>query len=427
MRILMIAPQPFFESRGAPFCVYQHIKALITLGYQVDLVTYPLGKQVNLPGLRIFRAPSLPFIRGVKPGPSLAKFPLDILVFITALQRLCLRRYKYIHTHEEAGVMGALLAPIFGCRHLYYMHSDLAQVVASSEFTKNRLVLCCVSAVQKFMLRRASAVVAFYPEIASAAKRVAPRKSVYMILPPAVDAELPPASEAQVAELRQRLEIGKGPVLLYTGTLENYQGIDMWLQSAVIIRAAFPSACLVIAGGRPDQIEKLQVLAQKLGVTDAVRFVGQRPLEEMPRYMGLADILVSPRSKGTHTPLKLYTYMRSGKPLLATDILAHTQILTSDVALLVPPTPEDLARGALELLHDQARARTLAANARQVAERQYNWSVFLEKNRQLYREFMGVSPETISASMVSDRETDSFDYVKRINTEALTQRRNGTK
>ena len=49
MRILMIAPQPFFAPRGAPLCVYQHIKALITLGYKVDLVTYPFGKMSTCP------------------------------------------------------------------------------------------------------------------------------------------------------------------------------------------------------------------------------------------------------------------------------------------------------------------------------------------------------------------------------------------
>ena len=81
MRILMIAPQPFFEPRGAPFCVYQHIKALVAHGYKVDLVTYPFGKDIDLPDLRIYRAPSVPFIHGVKPGFSLAKFPLDLLVF----------------------------------------------------------------------------------------------------------------------------------------------------------------------------------------------------------------------------------------------------------------------------------------------------------------------------------------------------------
>ena len=396
MRILMIAPQPFFESRGAPFCIYQHIKALVTLGYEIDLVTYPIGKRVDLPGLRIYRAPALPFIRGVKPGPSMLKFPLDLLVFLTALWRLCRRRYAYIHTHEEAGVMGALLAPVFGCSHLYYMHSDLSQVVASSEFTQSRLLMRVVKAVQKFMLRRADAVVAFYPEIASAAKAIAPGKRVYMILPPAVDEDLPEASEASIAQLRQHLQLGEGPVFLYTGTLESYQGIDIWLKSAHSLRAEFPSARFVIAGGRPEQVEKLRLLAEKLDVADLVRFAGQRPLEEMPRYMGVADILVSPRSKGTHTPLKLYTYLRSGKPVLATDILAHTQILTSDIALLVPATPDGLAQGAMELLKDQDRAKALGIHARQVAEQRYSWAAFLEKNRQVYSEFMGTPPEILS-------------------------------
>ncbi len=85
MRILMIAPEPFLEPRGTPFSVYHRMRALVTLGYEVDLVTYPIGKQVTLPGLRIYRTPALPFIRKVKIGPSLAKFPLDILVFLTAI------------------------------------------------------------------------------------------------------------------------------------------------------------------------------------------------------------------------------------------------------------------------------------------------------------------------------------------------------
>ena len=42
MRILMIAPQPFFEARGTPFSEYHRIRALADLGHSVDLVTYPV-------------------------------------------------------------------------------------------------------------------------------------------------------------------------------------------------------------------------------------------------------------------------------------------------------------------------------------------------------------------------------------------------
>src|SRR5690349_13922391 len=141
MRILMIAPEPFLEPRGTPFSVYHRVKALLALGYDVDLVTYPIGEKVTLPGLRIFRAPGLPFVRKVKIGPSLAKFPVDLSLFLTAIWRLCLRRYRYLHTHEEAGFMGIMLAPIFGCKHLYDMHCDLSEVMSNSSFTKSKLLI----------------------------------------------------------------------------------------------------------------------------------------------------------------------------------------------------------------------------------------------------------------------------------------------
>ncbi len=87
MRILMIAPEPFFEPRGTPFSEYHRIRALLDLGHTVDLVTYPFGKDVTLPGLRIFRAARPPFITRVKIGPSPAKLFLDMTLTLTALNR----------------------------------------------------------------------------------------------------------------------------------------------------------------------------------------------------------------------------------------------------------------------------------------------------------------------------------------------------
>jgi len=391
VRILMIAPEPFLEPRGTPFSVYHRAKALVTLGYEVDLVTYPIGKQVALPGLRIYRAPALPFIRKVKIGPSLAKFPLDLCLFLTALWRLCLRRYRYIHTHEEAGVMGVVLAFIFGCKHLYDMHSDLSQQMSNFAFTKSTVLIRCVEALQKLIVSRADAVIAICPDLEQTVKRLAPGKPVYMIENVAVDEALPPANESDVALIRQRWKLGTDPVLLYTGTFESYQGIELLMRSVALVRPAFPNARYVLVGGKPEQVEKQRLLAQELGIAEMVSFVGQRPLEEMPQYMALADILLSPRSEGTNTPLKLYTYLRSGKPILATDIYSHSQILTSRMAMLVPPTQEGLARGALELLNNPELAQRLGAYGQSVAEKNYSWPAFLEKNSHAYSEFTGLT------------------------------------
>src|SRR5262249_10478014 len=125
MRILMIAPEPFFEPRGTPFSEFHRIRALTALGHHVDLVTYPFGTDVEIPGLRVFRAARPPFVHRVRIGPSLAKIPLDVFLAIAALRRGLRERYDAIHSHEEGGVIGIALAAALGLPHLYDMHSSL--------------------------------------------------------------------------------------------------------------------------------------------------------------------------------------------------------------------------------------------------------------------------------------------------------------
>src|SRR5262245_14243873 len=110
----MIAPEPFFEPRGTPFSEYHRIRALTELGHPVDLVTYPFGTDVSIPGLRVFRCARPPFIHDVRIGPSLAKIPLDLAITWTTIRRVIAERYDVIHSHEEGSFIGVLLAGLLG-------------------------------------------------------------------------------------------------------------------------------------------------------------------------------------------------------------------------------------------------------------------------------------------------------------------------
>src|SRR6266566_748057 len=110
MHILMIAPEPFFEPRGTPFSEFHRIRALTHLGHHVDLVTYPFGQSVSMPGLRVFRSVKPPFVRRVKIGPSGTKLVLDVLLTLTTIRRVLSSRYDAVHSHEEGGVIGAVIA-----------------------------------------------------------------------------------------------------------------------------------------------------------------------------------------------------------------------------------------------------------------------------------------------------------------------------
>src|SRR5688572_14898543 len=101
VHILMIAPEPFFEPRGTPFSEYHRIRALLALGHTVDLVTYPFGRDVTLPGLRVVRCLRPPFIRRIGIGPSWSKLPLDLTLAATAVRMAVTTRYDAVHSHEE--------------------------------------------------------------------------------------------------------------------------------------------------------------------------------------------------------------------------------------------------------------------------------------------------------------------------------------
>jgi glycosyltransferase involved in cell wall biosynthesis len=390
MRILMIAPLPFFQPRGAAFQVYHRAQVLGEMGHEVHLVVYHVGEDVNLRNVQIYRTWSLPFIKRVKVGPSAAKFPLDTLVFVKSLSLLLRHRYDCLHTHLEAGLFGAIFARLARIPHVYDMHDDLAETLASSKFTRQRLLIRLMRGVVATTLRSADSVIIVYPELQNTVNALAPGKPTVLIHNTAVmvgESETPNAEveASRINLLRQELKLPEGgPVLLYTGTFEAYQGLDGTLDSIPQVLSHIPDATYVLVGGLPEQIDALRDRARRLGVEHAVRLPGRRSPLEMPTYMALADVLLSPRSAGTNTPLKVFTYLEAGKPILATNIHSNTQILTADVALLVNYSADSLARGAIALLSDASLCSRLSQNARQLAK-QYSNETFAAGTAQAYQ------------------------------------------
>src|SRR5205807_8594497 len=146
-------------------------------------------------------------------------------------------------------------------------------------------LLYLVNVVQMFMIRYAHAVIAICPDIKERALHLAPKARIYMIENSAVDEHLSLPDSLEVALLRQSLGLGDGPILLYTGNLEPYQGIDLLLRSIPAVAALRPDVRYLLVGGQPEQVEQMRRQAQRLGIVEQVRFTGPRPLNEMPLYM----------------------------------------------------------------------------------------------------------------------------------------------
>jgi glycosyltransferase involved in cell wall biosynthesis len=190
-----------------------------------------------------------------------------------------------------------------------------------------------------------------------------------------------PTSGAGTA-VRASLGLGADdPLVLYTGTFENYQGLDLLYAAMVSVTSVRPDTRLVMVGGEPAQVEDARGRVRLLGLASAVIFTGQRPADEIPAYLDAATVLASPRSTGTNTPLKIYQYLRSGRPIVATRLLTHTQVLSDDIAFLTDATPDAFGQTILAALNNPARASAVGDRARQVAATRYSDEAFLAKTR----------------------------------------------
>ena len=399
MKILMIAPEPFFEPRGTPFSEYHRIRAMLELGHTVDLVTYPFGKDVSMPGLRLFRCLRPPFVHDVRIGPSLAKIPLDAAIALTTIRRALSERYDAVHSHEEGSFIGIVLAGLLGIPHLYDMHSSLPQQLGNFAFSKSRLLKGAFSWMERLVIRRSKVVIVICPQLEETVRGI--DRDV-----PTVLIENAPGSGDTPREgsgTRVRSAIGLAadtPIVLYTGTFEAYQGLDLLFAAARLVAAARPDVRFVLAGGRPEQIEQAKEQARAEGVAASVVFAGQRPAEEIPEYLDAADVLVSPRSHGTNTPLKIYQYLRSGRPIVATRLLTHTQVLDDEVSFLTPATPEGFAAGILNAIADRARAHEVGVQAKRLAETKYSYEAYLNRTRQACGYLAGGQPARIAGDVV---------------------------
>lgn len=183
--------------------------------------------------------------------------------------------------------------------------------------------------------------------------------------------------------MKQNLGL-RGSLVLYVGNLERYQGIDLLLNSFALVSEQDSDVDLVIIGGEEQDIVRYTEMATVLKIHSRVHFLGPKPVEELATYLAEADILVSPRISGQNTPMKVYSYLGSGVPVVATNLITHTQVMDDRVAELVDPTPEGFSSGILRLLGNGGLRQELGLAARELIEAQFSFRAFSHKVNQLY-------------------------------------------
>jgi glycosyltransferase involved in cell wall biosynthesis len=377
MRVLMLAPEPFFQPRGTPISIHFRIKALADLGHKTDLVTYPLGEDLAFKDFTILRVPNVLRLRKIKIGPSLAKLPLDGLMVIKTLATLLRGRYDVIFSHEEAGWFGAFFGKLFRIPHIYDMHSSLPQQLENFNFSKSKILKGIFDALERFVLRNSKVVIVICRDLLDYVQSHGfGAKAVFLenFMDFADFEAAPPTAEA-VAEVRRAVAPGGEKIVLYAGNFEPYQGIPLLIEAFARVKS---KAVLLIVGGVKAEHDAARKMAEKLGAGGRIAFVEKVAPRKVPLYVAASDVLVSPRVSGTNTPLKIYSFLKSGKPFVATKLWTHTQVMDEKVSVLADPDPKSLAEGLIYALESEG-AQQRAREAKRRADRDYVYPRYLEK------------------------------------------------
>lgn len=389
MKTLVIAPQPFFSPRGTPFSVYYRTMISSELGVKMDFLTYGEGEEVDIPNVNFIRIPRFKFLGNVKIGPSPLKLFLDIFIFTKMFWLLIKNKYDVVHAHEEAVFMAYFLKPIFKYKLIYDMHSSLTQQLTNFQFTTSKLIINTFKKLEDNCLHSAEAVITICPDLRDYVNTIITNKEKHFLIENSI---FDPVKKKNTVKnnIDDKIDFNidefvkdDEQLLVYAGTLEKYQGIDILVNSMKYVTEENNKVKLLIAGGTQEQVNEYSKLSKNLGIESYVKFAGRVPQQFAKEFTAKADILLSPRSDGTNTPLKIYEQLASGKPLVATRIYSHTQVLTEDVAFLVDPTPKDMAKGIILSLNEKELVKQKVESAMNLYENEYSRTVYTSKLKRL--------------------------------------------
>jgi glycosyltransferase involved in cell wall biosynthesis len=397
LRVLAIAPTPFFGDYGCHVRIVEEVTALARRGVETSIATYPFGR--DLPGLRIRRAPRLLGKRNIDPGSSFRKFPMDVALAALATRIALQEHPALVHGHlHEGALIGTAIARPRGIPLVFDFQGSLTSEMLDHGFlVRGGLSYPTFRALEGWIVKRADAIVTSTHRGADMLIREFDcAASAITVVADAVDVHRFRPLWATVGEdghleraphLRRQLGIPDGrPVVVYLGLLAEYQGITHLLRAAQLLVQRGVDAHFLIMGF-PGEARYRQ-MAESLGLAEHATFTGAITYDDTPTYLSLGDVAVSPKLSQTEGNGKLLNYIAMGLPTVAFDTPVNREIL-GDLGVYAPYGDWTALASELEgVLRDPRAAEERGRALRASAVADHNWADSVESLVDVYRRLL---------------------------------------
>jgi glycosyltransferase involved in cell wall biosynthesis len=382
----MVAPTPYFADRGCHVRIYEEARALRSLGHDVRIVTYHIGR--DMPGIPVVRIPRIPWYNRLEAGPSWHKLYLDLLLlFRAAALSLSFRPHViHAHLHEGAGI-GCLLKLMTRIPLIFdYQGSLTGECIDHGFFKPGSRIARIFGWIERAINGCADRIVtsssAGYNDLRDT-WGVAHGRLVSVI--DGVDTEQFRPLDRQ--EARSRLGIAPDvPVVAYLGIMNAYQGTDLLLDAIALLKARGVQARFLVMG---FPHERYQTVAEAKGISDMITFTGKIDYNDAPLFLSAADLAVSPKLSLTEANGKLFNYMACALPVVVFDTPVNREILGDTGIYARLGDSADFAGRIEALLEDRDGLKGQGERARAKAVSEHAWQARGAQLVEIYREVVG--------------------------------------
>lgn len=293
---------------------------------------------------KIVRIPSLDFV-----GLGRAGFLIHLLIFSKiAVVYSLFKKSDIIYSRDE---MPLYLASFFKKNIFWETH------VGNFNFFAKRLIRRC-----KGIVAIAGGLKKFYEDKGVSADKI-------VVAPDGIDLG-DFSKNFDKAESRKRLGLPLDKkIAMYIGRLDGWKGAETLLETSKLL----PEVLFVVIGGEAGQIAQVDKKYPR------VSFLGQRPYREIGENQAVADVLVLPNtgkdkvSVGFTSPLKLFSYMASARPIVASDLPSIREVLTDEEAYFAAPDdPVSFAEKIKSAFENYGTAKEKAVKALEKVKN-YQW------------------------------------------------------
>jgi glycosyltransferase involved in cell wall biosynthesis len=388
----MLAPTPFFGDRGCHVRIYEEAKALAAHDVVCEIVTYAAGGRAD--ELIVRRSRVLWGLQPVELGPSVTRPLLDLQLIRTSSAVARGFQPDVIHAHLHEGIaVGSLLRRRFGIPLVGDLQGSVTEELIDHRFLpRGGPVTSFARAVERWIVRKADAVVVSSPTAADVVQRQGVRAEHITALPDGVD--LTRFGDApRDAALARSLGLDGKKVVAFLGVLTGYQGVDTLIEMVPEVVRRVPDAHFLIMGY--PNVERYRAKVRALKLEHVVTLPGRIPYGEAPRYLRLGDVAVSAKQSTTEANGKLLNYMACGLPVVAFETPVSRDLLGPDGVYVNPGDTRRFAEAICDLLEDSNTAAALGRRLRERAQQVHAWE-------QKIRPLLSVYERVLAAASVTD-------------------------